>query len=539
MKKRGLYLLSFITSFEDWVHWSERYNIMPCIARIPLASSRVAQWKKAWKSPYASEYSVLLESGKGGRYSCLALRPVSVIKGKDPLFRVYETDEHGHMTESSAINAKPLDAVKHWMAEYRMPTMPNAPDTFIGGAVGYWSYDVIRSLEKLPSLAADDLDVPDIVFMRFHEVWIIDHEEGELYCSYLTDISLHHTCKPRHDEADDRSKLFDLYELAVARVQNMMRIWERIHDAQSIDAGERRQARFEQCKANEHAISDEHDSAAIASGDVFTRQRFIEAVERIQAYIRQGDVYQVNLSLRQSRRLRQSSDEIYEWLRLVNPSPYMSYLRFPEFHVVCGSPELLVKLSGGKVSTKPIAGTRRRGTDELEDQRLIAELQDNEKERAEHIMLVDLLRNDIGRIASYGTVAVEELMAVESYSHVMHLVSTVSGELAEGKTPYDVIQAMFPGGTITGAPKIRTMEIIEELEPVRRGLYTGSIGWIDYNGNMEFNIVIRTMVVKDGTGYIQAGAGIVTDSVPEREYKESINKARALWKAILWSELEG
>jgi para-aminobenzoate synthetase component 1 len=263
---------------------------------------------------------------------------------------------------------------------------------------------------------------------------------------------------------------------------------------------------------------------------------FESAVRRIQDYIRAGDVFQVNLSLRQNISLQASAEEIYEWLRILNPSPYMGLLRFPDFGLVSASPELLVKLEQDEVSTRPIAGTRRRGTSPEEDVAMAQELRSNEKEQAEHIMLVDLLRNDVGRVAQYGSVRTSELLTIEYYSHVMHLVSQVEGTLQEGKTPYDVIAAVFPGGTITGAPKVRTMEIIEELEPVTRGPYTGAMGWIDYNGNMELNIVIRTLIVKDGVGYIQTGAGIVIDSVPYREYRECHNKARAIVMAVLLSQ---
>ena len=268
----------------------------------------------------------------------------------------------------------------------------------------------------------------------------------------------------------------------------------------------------------------------------FGKADYIAAVQRIQVYISQGDVFQVNLSVRQSRQLCTTPEEIYEALRIVNPSPYMGLLRFAGFALVSGSPELLVQLEDGVLRTRPIAGTRPRGKDEQDDLRLAGELIDNDKERAEHVMLVDLERNDLGRISKYGSVHVKDFMVIEYYSHVMHIVSEVVGELAEGKDAYDVIAATFPGGTITGAPKIRTMEIIEELEPVRRGPYTGSMGWIDYNGNMEFNIIIRTLVAVQGMGHIQAGAGIVIDSIPEREYMESLNKAKAMWKAIEYSE---
>jgi para-aminobenzoate synthetase component 1 len=267
-----------------------------------------------------------------------------------------------------------------------------------------------------------------------------------------------------------------------------------------------------------------------------SKPAFQDAVRRIQQYIGQGDVFQVNLSLRQSRPTDVTPETLYEWLRMVNPSPYMGMLRTPSFALVSASPELLVKLDGGHLSTRPIAGTRRRGITLEEDLAMEDELLSNEKERAEHVMMVDLERNDLGRVAEYGTVKVPELMTVERYSHVMHLVSQVEAELAPGKDALDVLAAVFPGGTITGAPKIRTMEIIEELEPTRRGPYTGSMGWIDYSGNMEFNIIIRTIAVKDGICHIQAGAGIVIDSKPEREFYECLSKAKALWKAVQYGE---
>lgn len=273
-----------------------------------------------------------------------------------------------------------------------------------------------------------------------------------------------------------------------------------------------------------------------AAGASMTQESFEAAVMRVQDYITAGDVFQVNLSLRHAFPMQGTPEQVYEQLRRLNPSPYMGLLRFPDFQLVSASPELLVKVEQGKASTRPIAGTRRRGRTPEEDRKMEEELLTNEKEQAEHIMLVDLLRNDLGRVADYGSVRASELFAIERYSHVMHLVSEVEARLAPGKTVYDVIAAVFPGGTITGAPKVRTMEIIEELEPVTRGPYTGAMGWIDYNGNMELNIIIRTLVVKDGVGYIQAGAGIVIDSVPYREFKECHNKAKAVALAVRNSE---
>jgi para-aminobenzoate synthetase component 1 len=300
------------------------------------------------------------------------------------------------------------------------------------------------------------------------------------------------------------------------------------------DASERAE-NFAQWSADD-GMQVDWESAGLSSP--FEKADFEAAVVRIQDYIRAGDVFQVNLSLRLQKALQTAPERVYEWLRVVNPSPYMGVIRAADFAIVSASPELLIAREGTRLSTRPIAGTRRRGASEAEDRAMRDELLHSEKERAEHIMLVDLERNDLGRISRFGSVKVDELMSIEYYSHVMHIVSEVTGELAEDKDTYDAIAAVFPGGTITGAPKIRTMEIIEELEPVRRGPYTGSMGWIDYAGNMEFNIIIRTMVAHEGTAYVQAGAGIVIDSIPEREYKESLNKAKAIWKAIQYAERE-
>jgi para-aminobenzoate synthetase component 1 len=480
--------------------------MLPFIRKYDLLEDRVADWEKAWEQ--ASEASFVLESGKGGRYSFLGLNPTTSIRGKAGI--------------------TPLKQIKQWMKPFRSPRVEGAPK-FIGGCVGFLGYDTVRSLERLPQLAADDLQLPDFVMMRFDQLWILDHQELVLYCATHTYI------------LEDKQPLIKLYEAASVQTEMMKQQWDTI-----IQGGrnENAKARDILYQAAFQAGNLQVDVEAMLNIErAFAKSDYMHAVDRIKQYIQQGDIFQVNLSVRQSRKLVHqatgqsiSPEEIYEWLRLLNPSPYMGILRFADFQLVSASPELLVQLEGNIVRTRPIAGTRPRGANEAEDQRLADELIYNEKERAEHVMLVDLERNDLGKISRYGTVKVDDFMVIEYYSHVMHIVSEVRGELATGKDAYDVLAAVFPGGTITGAPKIRTMEIIEELEPVRRGPYTGAIGWIDYNGNMEFNIVIRTMVVKDQTAYIQAGAGIVIDSIPEKEYTESINKAKALWKAIEFIE---
>lgn len=430
---------------------------------------------------------ILLESGRGGRYNIVGLNPVAVIRGKGEMLHISESGKE------TIKRGNPLDLMQEYMEQWKTDYNPEYPP-FQGGAIGYFSYDCIRYIEKLPSLAEDDIDIPDIFFLLFDDVFVYDQKEQVLW------VITHYV---------------DEYEEAKERLNEWKSLW--MTEAPEVTVP------FE---------SPEKKSEAVA----FTEAGFMKAVECIQEYIGAGDVFQVNLSTRQERTLQTHPLEIYTSLREINPSPYMGYLELGDFQIVSGSPELLIKKQGTEVSTRPIAGTRSRGADEQEDEELARELIENEKERAEHVMLVDLERNDLGRVCKYGTVEVDEFMVIEKYSHVMHIVSNVRGEVEKDKDAFDLVKAVFPGGTITGAPKIRTMEIIEELEPVRRGIYTGSIGWIGYSGDTELNIVIRTLLAKDGKAHVQAGAGIVIDSNPENEYKESLKKAIALWRAKERSE---
>ncbi|WP_409343913.1 anthranilate synthase component I family protein [Paenibacillus sp. MBLB4367] len=505
-----------VTSLEQWKEWSGEYSVLPLIMQTPLPDSRLLSWGRAWQ--LASESSVLLESGKGGRYSFLGLSPVSVISGKGREAVVTYAD--GKLPER--LEGDPLPLIKKWMAPFRSPRIPQMPK-FVGGCVGFLGYDIVRSIEKLPQSAADDLPLPDYLMMRFDELYVIDHEESVLYCAVN-----HHV-----RGGIEAAALHAGYEEACARAERMARVWLDIAAVNGDPAAKDERRLRERTMAGDLLHIDVEALAGVERA--FGKAEYMDAVRRIQRYIEAGDVFQVNLSVRQSIELSSEPEAIYEWLRLLNPSPYMGLMRTPGFQLVSGSPELLVQVEGETVRTRPIAGTRPRGANEAEDRRLADELIWNEKERAEHIMLVDLERNDVGKIARYGSVRVDDLMVIEYYSHVMHIVSEVRGERMSDKDAYDIIAATFPGGTITGAPKVRTMQIIEELEPVRRGPYTGSMGWIDYNGNMELNILIRTLVTAEGKGYVQAGAGIVIDSVPEKEYIESLNKAKALWKAIQYS----
>ncbi|QQZ62679.1 anthranilate synthase component I family protein [Paenibacillus sonchi] len=524
--------LEIITAWQDWEQWAqEEWSLLPLIIRTPQAKGGLpASWMKAWE--LASPYSVVLESGKGGRYTYLGLHPVSVLQGKAGTAEIYSFPSDASGTAEPLLETSrtghPLEVLELWMKDFNSPRVQVTElPPFIGGCIGFLSYDVVRSLEKLPVWAKDDPEFPDYLFMRLEELWIYDHQEDMLYCTVHMPVSA-------AAQSSGPAGLKDLYQKASRRAERMLEQWRLISAAPG-NSGDDAGATAEAAAIEAHAgVSGEWPGMTTA----FPPEQFQQAVREVQEYIRQGDVFQVNLSLRQEAQLNSSPEDVYEWLRKLNPSPYMGLLRSPGLALASASPELLVKLHGDKVSARPIAGTRRRGLTPAEDAAMEAELRGSEKEIAEHIMLVDLERNDIGRVAAYGTVSVPELLTVERYSHVMHLVSQVEGTIAPGKGAYDVMAALFPGGTITGAPKVRTMEIIEELEPVRRGPYTGSMGWIDYNGNMELNIIIRTLAVKDGIGYIQTGAGIVIDSDPYREYRECHNKAKAVVKAVLCSEYQ-
>jgi len=447
----------------------------------------------SYKKQVAVEQAhVFLESGRGGHFTIAAWNPLAIAQSvKDGLLVKWRNGD------SEILLGESLSLLEDLVAKYQVSYNATLP-VFQGGAIGFVAYDYARTIEELPDSAEDDLHVPDIYFYIF-DCWAV------------------------HDVKTNEVTLMKL-ESSDVNLEDWANVWYVEAVAGLNDR------KFEKTSAVE-IVNDESELLVSFAGTDFE-----EAVSRIQSYIAQGDVFQVNLSVRQSKKLTASAMDVYEALRTFNPSPYMAYIEAPDFAVVSGSPELLVKRHGNELSTRPIAGTRPRGKSEEEDIELAKELIDNEKERAEHVMLVDLERNDLGRVSTYGTVEVDEFMVIERYSHVMHIVSNVRGEIAKGKSNADVIRAMFPGGTITGAPKIRTMEIIEELEPVRRGLYTGSIGWLGYTGDMEFNIVIRTAFIKQGVAHIQAGAGIVIDSVPQREYQESLNKAKAMWQAKAMAE---
>jgi anthranilate synthase component 1 len=432
------------------------------------------------------EYSFLLESVEGGerlaRYSFIGTDPDRVLTADgrvDPLLLVEE--------ELARVQEVPL------------PGLPR----FHGGAVGYLAYETVRHFERVPLAARDPLGLPEAIFLFTDTLLVFDH--------------LRHTIKVlshvRVDGDADRA-----YTRAIERIEELIDRLASPLPRPVSGCGE----------LGERAPS------PITSN--LEKDEYLAMVERGKEYIAAGDIIQVVLAQRFSRRTSAHPFAVYRALRGINPSPYMYFLHLGNFDIVGASPELLVRVEEGKVETHPIAGTRPRGRTEEEDQALEAELRADEKERAEHVMLVDLGRNDIGRVSQPGSVRVTQLMDVERYSHVMHLVSHVEGRLRPGLSPFDAVRACFPAGTVSGAPKIRAMEIIAELEPDRRGPYAGAVGYFSYGGNLDMAITIRTMVMKEGLATVQAGGGIVADSVPEQEYAETVNKASAVLRAIELAE---
>jgi anthranilate synthase component I len=438
-------------------------------------------------------YAFLLESVEGGeqwgRYSFLGSRPAAVFRAH----RGRLTLEQGSRIETLP-GTDPFAALDALMAERRAVDLPGLP-RFAGGAVGFFSYDAARHLERLPATLTDDLDVPDAVF-HFTDVHVI-------FDSHRHTMQVVTHARPGKDPRT-------AYDEAVARI-----------DAEI--------ARLTGPAVRPKAPAEGRVSSPAST---MTRERFLAAVERAKEYIVAGDIFQVVLSHRLSAEVSIQPFDAYRALRVVNPSPYMYFLRLGEHALVGSSPEVLVRREGSRVDVRPIAGTRARGETFEEDQMLEAELLRDDKERAEHIMLVDLGRNDVGRVAEFGSVRTTELLTVERYSRVMHLVSHVTGRLPAGTRSIDVVRACFPAGTVSGSPKIRAMEIIEELEAHRRGLYAGAVGYFDLHGNADLCIAIRTLLFHAGRAHLGVGAGIVADSDPAREYEETLNKGRALLEAL-------
>ena len=442
------------------------------------------------------KYAFLLESVEGGekigRYTFLGAQPRMVITARGNELEI----QQGKSVERR--RGSLVDLLRATLQQHRPATVPGMPP-FTSGGVGYFAYDMVRQFERLPSTAKNDLKLPDCVFTFYDRLLAFDHLRHQLHIIAAADVKAE---SPRKAYARALADIDALERKLVSGMHRQKLGW-------SEDS--------KKPKLKVHART--------------TREEFVANVKRAKEYIAAGDIFQVVLSLRLDFKAPSDPFQIYRALRTVNPSPYMFFLRMGDLHVVGASPEMLVRVTGRRLEYRPIAGTRRRGADGGDDEKLIEELKSDEKERAEHVMLVDLGRNDLGRVSEYGSVKVRDLMCVEKYSHVMHLVSALEGTLRKDLDPLAALAACFPAGTLSGAPKVRAMEIIEELEPVRRGLYGGSILYADQAGNLDSCIAIRTMVAHGGRAYVQAGAGIVADSDPESEYQECMNKASALLKA--------
>ncbi len=442
--------------------------------------------------------SFLLESVEGGemwaRYSFLGLKPSRIVKGWGRRIEV-----RGIVGTETFETEDPVAFLKELMSVFRAVEVKGLP-RFFGGLVGYLGYDVVRFIEDLPEKDWEQrLDMPDIYLMLTDTMLIFDNLKQKI--KVVSNVHM--------EEGDDPEQA---YREAVAKIDSIIE------------------------KLREPVSASKEAPPEVEAGEFVSsfgpREKFEEAVLKAKEYVHAGDIIQVVLSQRFERQSSLDPFSMYRALRVINPSPYMYYIDTGEAQLVGSSPEILVRLEGRDITLRPIAGTRRRGGTELEDFALEQDLKADPKEVAEHIMLVDLGRNDVGRVAKTGSVKVTELMTVERYSHVMHIVSNVRGELVDGLDSFDVLKACFPAGTVAGAPKVRAMEIIDELEPVRRGPYAGAVGYFSYSGNMDTCITIRTLIVKDGAVYMQAGAGIVADSVPEREYEETVNKAKGMMKAV-------
>ena len=492
-------MMNIETSFEQFCELAERGNLVPVFKEVMAdLLTPVSAFLRTTKD---AEHAFLLESVEGGeqlaRYSFLGKGPFMVIRSKGG--RVFVEKQEGIEEREESF----LEVVRELMAQYESPDVDGLP-RFSGGAVGFLGYEAAAwfepSLEphwRTVDVESDDVQ-DDAAFMVFDTVLAFDHVKHRILIIANT---------PVFDGCDLREK----YEGAQSKIQ----------------------AVEEELSLSESGQSMAMETDSRLEWTTNTTQETYEAsVRRAQEYIRAGDIYQVVLSQRFDAETDVDPFTVYRTLRYVNPSPYMYFMRIGELSIVGSSPEMLVRVEGRRVETHPIAGTRARGSDEAEDRRLAEELRRNEKECAEHVMLVDLGRNDVGRVSEYGSVEVSRYMTLERYSHVMHLVSRVEGQLADGRDRLNALEACFPAGTVSGAPKIRAMEIIAELEPERRGIYAGAVGYLDFSGHLDCCITIRTIAMSRGRASVQAGAGIVADSVATAEYQETLDKASALIRAL-------
>jgi anthranilate synthase component 1 len=486
-------------SFKEFCQLARQGNLIPIYQELLMDLETPLSFFRRLERDH---YAFLLESVEGSerwaRYSFLGTRPFRIFKAKGSLVEIVE-----HGKKKSFESKLPLNALEELLTGCQPVAVPGVPP-FFGGAIGYVAYDAVEQFHDISNTKQDPFGMPEIFFIFVQTLVAFDN--------------LKHTIKIIDNvRVDDTTDLTTAYRQATARIEKVISSLQR--KPRGIEPRDVTQA-----KTNRRFRSN------------LTRGEFQKAVHRAKEYIKAGDIIQAVLCQRLETDTSSDPFEIYRALRFINPSPYMFYLELEDLRVIGSSPETMVRLTDGTIELRPIAGTRPRGTTQEEESKLEADLLADPKERAEHIMLVDLGRNDVGRVAEIGSVEVNELMAIERYSHVIHIVSNVRGRLAVDKTPFDLFVSAFPAGTVSGAPKIRAMQIISELEPEKRGLYAGAIGYFGYNGNLDTCIVIRTIVMKGDKVYINAGAGIVADSDPELEYQETLNKARAMLKAVELAE---
>jgi anthranilate synthase component 1 len=502
----------FYPDFKEFEEKTREGNLIPVYKEIlaDLETPLSAYLKLKMKTGFLFES--VIGGEKWARYSFIGGNPSVTIKGKGKNLII----KRGSQKEKIRFDKDPLEGISEELKKYKPVVIPGLP-RFFGGFVGYIGYDVVRYFERVPDYRHRGLNLPDLFLMLTDTLLVFDSLTQKIKV-----ISNAHT--------DGRSPK-DAYREAEQKIEEIVKKLK----SKAIPPGKRVVSLGEQ---RQFTPLEKMPLADFLTGFTsnFTKENFLKAVERAKEYVKAGDVIQVVLSQNFERDVDIHPINAYRALRVINPSPYMYYMETGKCTLVGSSPEILVRLEGDTIELRPIAGTRRRGFSVEDDKRLEEELKADPKEIAEHIMLVDLGRNDVGRVAITGSVNVTELMTVERYSHVMHLVSNVVGRCRDGIDAFDVMRASFPAGTVTGAPKIRAIEIIEELEPTKRGPYAGCVGYFGFSGNMDMCITIRTIIFKDKKVYIQAGAGIVADSIPEREYVETMNKAKGMFKAIEMAE---
>ena len=482
-------------TFKEFCQLAKQGNLIPIYQELLMDLETPLSFFKRLER---DRYSFLLESVEGSerwaRYSFLGTQPHCIFKARGNRVEIIENGK-----SKTLVSDAPLKLLEELLRGYQTVTVSGVPP-FFGGALGYVAYNAVEQFHEIASDKKDPLGMPEIFFLFVQTLIAFDN--------------LKHTIKIIDNvRVDEETDLRRAYEQATRRIEKA------VSSLQKKPRG-----------IEPRDVSEGKGERPFRSN--LTREGFQKIVSKAKEYIKAGDIIQAVLCQRLETETATDPFEIYRALRFINPSPYMFYLELEDLRVIGSSPETMVRLTGDTIELRPIAGTRRRGSTAEEEKALEADLLSDPKERAEHIMLVDLGRNDVGRVARVGTVEVNELMAIERYSHVIHIVSNVRGQLAADKTPFDLFVSAFPAGTVSGAPKIRAMQIISELEPEKRALYAGAIGYFGYNGNLDTCIALRTLVIKDGTAYIQAGSGIVADSVPEREREESWNKAQALLRAV-------